>query len=162
MRGAAGKGGLLEASGGKRNTLRKRAYEYLHGVIISSPGGKPDFRRGEFSACYFASPRYISAIVLSLGNSGTTRCALDRAPFCFLARSPCKRSEIAFCDFRCFNAAPPDFLRALDINGPADFNPRSQDFAAAFRRSTLRAVRSPVRIPARLSERVQLFVRYFR
>lgn len=109
---------LERGSGGKRDTLRKRAYEYLHGVIISSLGGKPDFRRGEFSACYFAYPRYISAIVLSLGDFGTTRCApivpLSLRPATLVrANTPESLSAI-------FGAlTPPDFLRARHINGLA-------------------------------------------
>lgn len=35
---------------------RVSAYEYLHEVIISSPGGKPDFRRRVFHVLFCATP----------------------------------------------------------------------------------------------------------
>jgi len=158
--GGLGKGGLLERGNGDEGYLRKRAYEYLHGVIISSPGGKPDFRRGEFSAYYFASARYISTIVLSLGDFRTTRCAPIVLLSILFSSSHVDIPESLSAIFGALT--PSDFLRARhqwSRNG-ANFNPRS-GFHCRFLPVYLES-RPISRTHSGELKRVQLFVRYFR
>lgn len=132
--------GRVPRAGGvaRRGIPYVSAYEYLHGVIISSPE-ESRISGGEFSACYFAaSPRYIHhcSFPRRLHDGNDDDIGFDQAFRRLLVPLPPLRRYcgIAFRDFR------PVF-RLLRATLPRGFN--LQGFTAAVRFLPLACLESP-------------------